>query len=132
MFSNLASLIPRSNASTPLGYSSSVESSTIFPDDAGYVTQSSGSLPQSRPTSRGSIKASIQAKKKKKGLGLNDSWDHDSILRSLKVCISLQMLEELGDVLCYLKVKYSDNTSLTYPYSLKDQLLPMTPSLHGL
>ncbi|KAK3743524.1 hypothetical protein RRG08_027392 [Elysia crispata] len=74
----------RSNASTPLGYSSSVESSTIFPDDAGYVTQSSGSLPQSRPTSRGSIKASIQAKKKKKGLGLNDSWDHDSILRSLK------------------------------------------------
>ncbi|GFR94821.1 replicase polyprotein 1a [Elysia marginata] len=74
----------RSNASTPLGYSSSVDSSSIFPDDAGYGTQSSGSLSQSRPTSRGSIKASMQAKKKKKALGLNDSWDHDSILRSLK------------------------------------------------
>ncbi|GFO21228.1 hypothetical protein PoB_004773300 [Plakobranchus ocellatus] len=74
----------RSNASTPLGYSSSVDSSSVFPDDQGYLTQSSSSLTQSRPTSRGSIKASMQAKKKKKGLGLNDSWDHDSILRSLQ------------------------------------------------
>ncbi|RUS82665.1 hypothetical protein EGW08_009568, partial [Elysia chlorotica] len=36
----------RSNASTPLGYSSSLDSNSIFHEDAGYGTQSSGSLSQ--------------------------------------------------------------------------------------
>ncbi|XP_046339786.1 uncharacterized protein C12orf56-like isoform X1 [Haliotis rufescens] len=76
--------LDRSNASTPLGYAESVES---FSEDYGYTTQSTCSLQTSRPNSRGSVASSwnttssISKKKKKQ---LNDSLDHDSILRSLK------------------------------------------------
>ncbi|CAL1536975.1 unnamed protein product [Lymnaea stagnalis] len=73
--------LDRSNASTPLGYANSIEGS--YPD-LGYITQSAGSLPLSRPTSRGSVKTGAQPKKKKKPQGLNDSFDHESNLRSLK------------------------------------------------
>ncbi|XP_012943380.1 uncharacterized protein C12orf56 [Aplysia californica] len=84
----------RSNTSTPLGYASSLDGTA---DEGGLVNLSLGSLQQSRPVSRGSAKGSLQAKKKKKPSGLNDSWDHDSILRSLKEEIEEDMLEDIEE-----------------------------------
>ncbi|XP_059161430.1 uncharacterized protein C12orf56-like isoform X2 [Physella acuta] len=90
----------RSNASTPIGYDNPLDSSA--PEDQGYLTQSSASLPTSlptsRPTSRDSTKPSaLQNKKKKKTPGLNDSLDHESILRSLKEEKEEEMMETIDE-----------------------------------
>ena len=99
----------RSNNSTPLGYASSLDGS----EDVGYFTQSTTSLPRSRPTSRGSIgsqregRANI-SKKKKKPLPLNESWEQDSILRSLKEEIEEDMLEDIEeDSLSVMRASHS-------------------------
>lgn len=87
----------RSNNSTPLGYASSLDGS----EDVGYFTQSTTSLPRSRPTSRGSIGSQRDSrgtinKKKKKPLPINENCD-DSILRSLKEEIEEDMLEDIEE-----------------------------------
>lgn len=104
----------RSNNSTPLGYASSLDGS----EDVGYFTQSTTSLPRSRPTSRGSIgsqreggRANI-SKKKKKPLPLNESWEQDSILRSLKEEIEEDMLEDIEeDSLSVMRASHSGKMS---------------------
>ncbi|KAK7490608.1 hypothetical protein BaRGS_00018211 [Batillaria attramentaria] len=89
----------RSSNSTPVGYASSLDGS----EDVGYHTQSTTSLPRSRPTSRGSIgsqrdvRGAISKKKKKPLPTAAESWDHDSILRSLKEEIEEDMLEDIEE-----------------------------------
>ncbi|KAK7101400.1 uncharacterized protein C12orf56-like [Littorina saxatilis] len=96
---SITDLNDRSNNSTPLGYASSLDGS----EDVGYFTQSTASLPRSRPTSRGSIGSQREGmrpninKKKKKPLPMNESWDQDSILRSLKEEIEEDMLEDIEE-----------------------------------
>lgn len=103
---SLVDLGDRSNNSTPMGYASSLDGS----EDIGYFTQSTASLPRSRPTSRGSMGSQRELggrgnlpKKKKKGPHhphqppINEAWEEDSILRSLKEEIEENMLEDIED-----------------------------------
>ena len=105
----------RSNSSTPVGYASSLDGS----EDVGFLNQSTSSLPRSRPTSRGSIGSSQReglrpnvGKKKKKPPqpAINESWEQDSILRSLKEEIEEDMLEDIEeDTLSVLRAGHSAN-----------------------
>lgn len=84
----------RSNASTPLGFSSSQENGNLS-EDYGYITQSMSSLQISaRPDSRGSVGSNRETKggnKKKKRLS---ETLEDSILKSLKEEGPLEDIEE--------------------------------------
>ncbi|XP_033746144.1 uncharacterized protein C12orf56-like isoform X5 [Pecten maximus] len=88
----------RSNASTPLGYISSQES-TNWSEDYGYATQSMSSLQISRPDSRGSIGSNGKPsgiKKKKNRLVLGDSSD-ETLLKSLKEEMEEEGLEDIEE-----------------------------------
>ncbi|XP_076448526.1 uncharacterized protein C12orf56-like [Babylonia areolata] len=106
----------RSNNSTPLGYASSVDGS----EDAGYFTQSASSLPRSRPTSRGSVGSQREgrpnlSKKKKKAPTISETWESDSILRSLKEEIEEEVLEDIEeDSLSVVRAGHATNLQSSF------------------